>query len=224
MAVKIVPHILDAEIITAQNKLRLVEGLVDTVGIDIVDGRFADNVTIGMDELMELTGEADIEIQLITEEPINYVNQCAEAQVSSVLGHIELMDSQLEFLDKAKKLKMLAGIALDLPTPIDFIDEGIIDQTDKILLMAVPAGFSNQKFNHKVLTKIADLRKSGFEKEIIIDGGVNEETIAACVEAGADTLAITSTLWKAQNVPQELKKLQRLAEAAENDRIKTYEI
>jgi ribulose-phosphate 3-epimerase len=214
MDVKILPSILDADPEAAQNKLRLVDGLVDIVGIDIIDGKFADNITIGMDELIELTSEADFEVQLMVEEPIGYVNQCREAEVSSVLGHIELMENQLAFLHKAKEKGMLAGLALDLPTPIDFLDEGIIEEADKILLMAVPAGFSDQEFDDGVLTKVQELRKSGFEKEIIVDGGVNEENIADCIKAGANTLAITSALWKAGDVATKLKQLQKLAKEA----------
>lgn len=212
----IIPAILEKEIEAVEQKIHQVEGLVEQIHIDIVDGKFADNKTIGVEELLDLDGGAELTVQLITEEPIELTEQCAEAGVTTVIGQIELMESQSEFVKAVKEKEMRVGLALDLKTAVDFLEEEIVGELDQVLLMAVAAGFSGQEFDQRVLDKVRLLRQEiGFKGDIWVDGGVNEQTVGACVEAGANLLAVGSALWEAENVVLKLKQLQRLAQRAQ---------
>ena len=212
MKIKVVPGILEHEAEEFLKKIAKAEKFTDRVFVDIIDGRFVENLTVGMDELMELTTKLDLYVQLMTEEPINYLNQCAEASVFLVVGHIELMGNQLAFLKKGKELGMEIGLALDLSTPIDFIDESSLKKVKTILLMSVAAGFSEQGFEIKVLEKIKELREGGFQGDIFVDGGVNTDTIEKCVEAGANAFSVTSGIWKMDKPDKAWMNLKKLAQ------------
>ncbi len=208
--IDILPGILEQNSREFEVKMLQVSKFTNKVFIDIIDGKFAQNMTVGMDELIELSTELSMYVQLMTEEPINYLNQCSEAGVELVVGHVELMESQAEFLDKGEMLGLKTGLALDLETPIDFIDEGIMDRVEAILLMAVKAGFSEQEFDKRVLVKIQELRGDGFRGDVFVDGGVNQDTAEVCVKAGASGLSITSGIWKAKNPAKAYEDLVKL--------------
>ncbi len=215
MKVKIVPGILDKEKEEVEKKVEKVIGVVDEVSIDIIDGKFADNKTIGVEDLENINGQIILGVQLMVEEPIKMVELCKEVGVERVIGQIELMKDQKEFVKEVKGLNMKVGLGLDLKTGVDFLDEAVLVEIDDILLMAVAAGFSGQEFNRKVLGKIKKLRNElRFEKNIWVDGGVNEETIEDCVEAGANMLSVTSGIWKAKDVKKQIEKLNRLVQRA----------
>ena len=208
--IEILPGILEQDSEEFEAKMLQASKFTDKVFIDIIDGKFAQNMTVGMDELMESSTELSMYVQLMTQEPINYLNQCSEAGIELVVGHVELMESQAEFLDKGEMLSLKAGLALDLETPIDFIDEGIMDRVEAILLMAVKAGFSEQEFDRRVLVKMQELRGDGFRGDVFVDGGVNKDTAEACVKAGASGLSITSGIWKADDSGKAYGELVKL--------------
>ena len=219
MKIRVIPGILEDK---GENKREEVEkkiskivGIVDEVSIDIIDGKFVDNKTIGVGDLENIDSQISLGVQLMVEEPIKMVEECAEVGVEKVIGHIELMKDQKEFVAKVKEFKMKVGLGLDLKTGVDFLEEDILDEIDDILLMSVAAGFSGQEFDGKVLGKIEKLRKEmGFKGNIWVDGGVNEKTIEKCVQMGANRLSITSGIWKEKDIEKQIGKLQRLAEKA----------
>ena len=215
MKVKIVPGILEKEREEVEKKVEKVIGVVDEVSIDIIDGKFVDNKTIGVEDLENINGQIILGVQLMVEEPIRMVELCKEVGVERVIGQIELMKDQKEFVKKVKGLNMKVGLGLDLKTGVDFLDEAVLAEIDDVLLMAVAAGFSGQEFNKKVLEKIDKIRKEmGFKGNIWVDGGVNEKTIEECVEVGADRLSVTSGIWKKEDVKKQIEKLNRLAQRA----------
>ncbi|MCG2691675.1 HisA/HisF-related TIM barrel protein, partial [Microgenomates group bacterium] len=122
--------------------------------------------------------------------------------------------SQKEFVEEAKRLNLRAGLAVDLETELKELDWLTAKEADLILIMAVRAGKEGQKFNQESLSRVRELRKKGFVKEICVDGGVNEQTIEKCVKAGTDVLAVGSALWQAEDVEAEWKRLNQLAERA----------
>ena len=206
---------VDKEREEVEKKVEKVMGVVEEVSIDIIDGKFADNKTIGVEDLENISGQISLGVQLMVEEPIKMVELCAEVGVERVIGQIELMKNQKEFVEKVKGLKMKVGLGLDLKTGVDFLDEEVLAEIDDILLMTVAAGFSEQEFNKKALEKIEKIKKEmGFKGNIWVDGGVNEETIKECVEAGANRLSVTSGIWKKKDVKKQIEKLNRLAQRA----------
>ncbi|MEA3355086.1 MAG: ribulose-phosphate 3-epimerase [Patescibacteria group bacterium] len=219
MNIKIVPGILEKTFEELENKLLKASDFCETVFVDVIDGKFVENETIGMDELMDSSTELGFYIHLMTEEPTNYLNSCKEAGAELVVGQVELMENQAEFVNKGKKLGIKTGLALDLLTPIDFLEEKVLVEVETVLLMAVEAGFSEQKFDVKVLKKIKELKIGGFKGNIFIDGGVNKKTIKECVLAGADRFSVTSGIWGEENPAKAYENLVKLAQ--KNKRLRT---
>mgnify|MGYP000153286260 CR=1 FL=1 len=123
MEIIVVPGILEQTLEELNKKLLKASDFTRSVFVDVIDGRFVENETIGMDELMDTATELDLYLHLQTEEPIEYLHQCSEVGAELVVGQVELMEDQLEFINKAKKLGMRVGLGLDLVTPVDFLEE-----------------------------------------------------------------------------------------------------
>lgn len=126
-------------------------------------------------------------------------------------GQIELMVSQKEFIEKGKDLGLLVGLGVDWETKPEKLDWAAVENADQVLVMGYRIGAEGQKLNLGCLEKVKVLRKRGFEKEVCIDGGVNEENIQKCVKAGADVLAVGSALYKAENIKEKYEEFLRLA-------------
>ncbi|MBU1085523.1 MAG: hypothetical protein ABIJ43_03080 [Candidatus Beckwithbacteria bacterium] len=223
MSILIVPGILERTLEELNLKLLRAIDFSEKVFVDVIDGKFVESETIGMDELMDTATELDLYVHLMTEEPINYLNQCKEIGAELVVGQVELMEDQVEFVNKGKRLGMKMGLALDLVTPVDFLEVEALSMVNTVLLMAVPAGFSEQEFDRKVLKKIEELRSagfgelttSGFKGDIFIDGGVNKETIGECIKAGANAFSVTSGIWNEDNPKKAYEELMKLGEQNE---------
>ena len=210
MKIEIVPAILDQTLAEIKEKIERIKPLVGRIGIDIIDGIFVDNLTVGVADLEEVDfGELKVDIQLMTEYPEELLGECHQAGVHRVFGHIEKMGSQRSFVEMSKELVLQPGFGLDLFTPIDAIEKSMIKEISGVLLMSVEAGFSGQEFNPIVLNKIRELREQGFEGDIMMDGGINPKTIKSCVEAGANQFSVTSYFWKNDDLSQALTKLHQ---------------
>ena len=208
---KIIPAILVKTPEEWQEKIQKIQSLVSRIQIDIIDNRFADNKTIDLTEI-KILPEMKIDVQLMVEEPIFYIEKCRQTEASLVIGQVEMMKNQLEFVEKAKTGKMKAGLGLDLDTEVEKLDKEALLRADHLLLMSVKAGFSGQEFDSRALDKIKRLRSLvGENLEIGVDGGINETNIGSIVEAGANILYIGSALWKMEDIHRALEKLRDLA-------------
>ena len=215
MTIKVIPGILEQKFEEVEKKIERIRGLEDEVLIDIIDGKYADNKTIVVDELAGIQGLTSLGVQLMVEEPVDLLEDCAEVGADLVIGHIELMKDQMEFVRVAREMQVLPGLGLDLKTPIDNLEEEVLSEVSEVLLMAVPAGFSNQEFDEKVLIKVKNLREDFlYQGNIWVDGGVNEKTISGCVKFGANRLSVTSGIFKGKSVTKQIGKLNRLARLA----------
>lgn len=208
----IIPAILDQSFDELRDKIDRARGKTSRLGIDIIDGIYADNITIAVADLERLDlSDFEIEVQLMTEYPGELLGACHTAKVSRVYGHIERMGSLNQFLDEATELKLEAGLALDLHTPTESLSDEHLDRIPGVLLMAVKAGFSGQEFNPLVLDKISQLRDRGFQGDIQIDGNVTDQTIADCVRAGANHFSVTSYMWQHRDISEAIDKLTQVA-------------
>ncbi len=203
---KLYPAILTDSIEEVEQQLLLVKSLIDvgTVQIDVIDGIFADNLTITPIDLITLDfGELKIDFQLMVEEPLDYLNEIIQYKkhlpVRAVLGQIERMSSQKEFIELTKENEMLAGLSIDIFTPISEVQESLFSRLDVIQLMSIEAGFQGQIFNDRVVEKIVEL--NGIRKaenvnfEIIIDGGIKEVHLDKLKKLNVDGVAVGSWLW-----------------------------
>jgi len=211
MKVKIVPTVLVYDVVALEEKLSIFDGLVERVQLDVIDEEFAAKPTLDLERMLGQQTGLDKDVHLMTAEPIDYLQFCADEAIKMVVGQIEAMSNQKEFVDEARRLELKVGLAVDLETNFKELDWEIAKTADQLLIMTVRAGREGQKFNRKGLEKVAQLRKKGFDKEICVDGGVNEKTIAGCVKAGADVLAVGSVLREGGSVKENLEKLTKLA-------------
>lgn len=204
------PAILSDSVQTVTDQIAEAQQLpgVQTVHIDVLDGVFADNLTVAPLDLIDAAfGELMVDFHLMVEEPIDYVLELIQHKQDlpfrALIGQIEHMSSQKFFVEEVKKQGWKAGLALDLFTPVEEIDEAAWQYLDVVLLMTVEAGFQGQKFHPQALQKIPELRenaqKYGKTIEIVIDGGIEESVLKMIHDSGAESVAVGSHLWRAEN-------------------------
>ncbi len=218
---KIYPAILTDSLSQAQQQLDIAQELsdIETVQIDIIDGRFADNLTFTAADFGELEfGDLTCDLHLMTEEPMDAVYELIEyskvVPVRAVIGQVERMSNQKFFLEEVEKHEWEPGLSLDIFTPLEAIDDDSWQFLKVVQLMGVEAGFQGQQFNPHVLEKIEELKLLAlkFEKsiEIIVDGGVTTETMKKIVDVGVDSVAVGSALWNATDKQALLNSLARV--------------
>jgi len=210
----ITPTIFVSNSAALQERLELYEEMVTRVQLDVADEEFTSKPTLGVEKILEVATTLERDVHLMTVEPADWLEVCKIEGVKTAIGQIENMSSQKEFVEEAKELNLRAGLGVDWETDLKELDWPAAQEADLILIMAVRAGKEGQKFNQESLDRVRELRKRGFNKEICVDGGVNEQTIGKCVKAGADVLAVGSCLWQAEDIEAEWKQLNQLAEKA----------
>ena len=209
----IVPTIFAFDHISLEERLERFEGLAERVQLDIADANFAAQPTLDVDVMVEQPTTLKRDVHLMIAEPVEWLEKCREEAVDLVIGQIESMSSQAEFKKTAESLGIKRGLAVDLDTAITDLDWLVAQTADQLLVMTVRAGKEGQKLDQKGLDKVKALRQKGFTKEICVDGGINETTIVKCLEAGADVLAIGSSLNQAPDVVTAWNNLQQKLKA-----------
>jgi ribulose-phosphate 3-epimerase len=218
------PAILTDSIQVAQSQLVSIASVpsIRTVQVDIIDGLFADNITLTPLDLHEVDfGEMSCDLHLMTEEPLDYVYEAIDSNtvnydeakkdvittkvpVRAIIGQIERMSNQQDFLQAVRGQNWQAGLSLDLFTPIDEIDPDAWFTLDIIQLMGVEAGFQGQTFNTQVFEKIAELQQQIEQHdrtvEMIVDGGLTPELAQKLQTLGVHGVAVGSSLWNEQDV------------------------
>lgn len=211
MPLHIVPTMLVSTPEEWQERVERIRGVFDRVQIDVIDGKFAETKTLNFSQM---TGAENfqLDLHLMVEEPINWVEKCRRLNAGWVTGQIEWMSDQMKFVEMVKMGNMKAGLALDLDTKLDQLDKTVLSEIDQLLLMSVKAGFSGQLFDKKVLPKIEAARKVvGPEVEIGVDGGINVTNVGRVAQAGADVAYVGSALWQTEDVGKKLEELKAAA-------------
>lgn len=207
---EIVPTILTADFSQYGEKVRALEGIVPRVHIDIIDGRFAPNQTIALEALKNLETSLKIDLHLMVKDPEEWVNLALELLPDRLIAQVEMADAW-EFVNQVIEGGASVGIALDLETPVEKVSEEVYHLVDVVLLLAVKAGSGGQKFDSRVLQKIEKVRKiTGELVKIGVDGGLNEENILLCRQAGAEIFYVGSSFWQAEDQSQRYQKLVEL--------------
>lgn len=202
------------ELAKKQIELAKSSNLLEVIQIDIVDGIFADNHTFTPQDLVDIDfGNLQIDFHLMTEEPMDYVweleEHCRHLPIRAVFGQIEKMTYQEAFLEEVKKQEWRAGLALNLFTPIESIDENSWEWMDAILLLGVEAGTSGQEQNAFLFEKIKTVRQKILKNEpmkIFVDGGVNQKNITKLQASGIDGVTVNSAFNNALNYKQAVEE------------------
>jgi ribulose-phosphate 3-epimerase len=214
--VEVTPSILAITKKEFDRSLSKVSGLVDRVEVDVIDGVFANNKTVGLSEVDRGDFSGKVDVHLMVDKPLGFVDKAVKFGTDCLIAHIEKMESQLKFVRQVKEKGMRVGLAIDLPTAVEEIDESLWSELDAVLLMSVPAGFSGQVFQEEAFLKIKRVKKIkdslGLSFDIIVDGGVNLTNVKEVVCSGANVLAVTSVIWKAKDVSEVLNLLKLEAE------------
>jgi ribulose-phosphate 3-epimerase len=215
---QIYPSILTESTAVVQEEIDIAasEGDIETVQIDIIDGEFIDNLTISPIDLIGVDfKDLTVDFHLMVNEPVEYVFECKQIeQVRSVIGQIERMSSQKEFIHEARELHIRPGLSIDLYTPVESIDEESWEEIELIQVMGNRAGIQGQPFKGQVvlekikeivkIKKTLDLRKI----EILVDIGVNPDTIHSIAKAGATAVTPGSAIWESDDPAQVIQTLR----------------
>src|SRR3989344_1502519 len=196
---EIIPSILTNDPTELKEKLERCEGLVDRVHIDIIDGIFAKNKTIDPSALSDLETELKLDFHLMVKEPVNWVEKCVRGGADRIIGQIEYMRDQVEFVGKVQEVGASIGLAVDLKTDIGKLDPVILTNLDMVLVMSVAAGFGGQKFDPSALLRVNSLDtiriRDSTPFRICVDGGVKIENIARIRKEGVDEVSIGKRLF-----------------------------
>jgi ribulose-phosphate 3-epimerase len=198
MKVKIAPSVLSADFgHLAQDLSRMERAKADMIHIDVMDGHFVPNITLGpvVVEAIRAATRLPLDVHLMIDDPQDFADVFLAAGSDMITVHAEVMtENQIRKLSRQlKRKKILFGVSLNPNTPIGRI-KGVLDAVDFVLVMSVYPGFSGQKFIPAVLPKIKKLRQ-GFEGDIAVDGGVNDRNAGALIRAGATVLVTGSYLF-----------------------------
>lgn len=203
--VKIAPSILSADFSKLGEEIKDVErGGADLIHVDVMDGHFVPNITIGplvVESIRPIT-KLPLDVHLMIEKPDQYIESFAKAGADYITVHVEACTHLHRTIQFIKSFGVKAGVVLNPATPVQWI-EPMIEELDMVLLMSVNPGFGGQKFIPFVVDKIKQVhdlaKQKGVEIEIEVDGGVNEETARACVEAGATILVAGSAVFNQED-------------------------
>jgi ribulose-phosphate 3-epimerase len=200
--IQISPSILSADFSQLGNEIkRLEEGGADMIHVDVMDGHFVPNLTIGPPVIKALKKKCSIkfDVHLMISPVHKYIEAYSDAGADIITIHPEATENLKNSIQHIKALNKKVGVSLNPKTKIDLV-KGLLDDIDLILIMSVNPGFGGQKFMPEVLEKIRELKKikdqKNIEFDIEIDGGINFDNYKLAIEAGANILVSGTTIFK----------------------------
>ena len=203
--IQISPSILSADFSQLANEIkRLEQGGADMIHVDVMDGHFVPNLTIGPPVIKRLRNctQLPFDVHLMISPVHKYIKDYADAGADIITVHPEATENLQDTIDHIKSLKKKVGISLNPDTKLNVINN-VIDQIDLVLIMTVFPGFGGQKFMSEVVQKIKNVKKLKDERnlnlDIEVDGGINFENNKIVIEAGANILVSGTTIFKENN-------------------------
>ena len=200
--IQISPSILSADFTRLADEVRAVERAgADRIHIDVMDGRFVPNISMGpfIVEAIDSLTDLPLEAHLMIEEPERYVEVFMDAGADVIIVHQENTPHLHRVVQSVRERGRQAGVALNPATPAPVLDD-IIDELDLVLVMSVNPGFSGQRFIDSVLPKIRQVRGAitdrGIACDLEVDGGVNADTAPGAVSAGVNVLVAATAVFK----------------------------
>jgi ribulose-phosphate 3-epimerase len=213
--VKVYPSILSADFSKLAEEINIVEKAgADGIHIDVMDGHFVNNITIGAPIVKSIRKSTNLffDVHLMIENPEKYIKDFADAGANSIIVHVEAVKDIKFVIDQIKSYGIKAGISINPDTDIPDIE--ILRLIDLILVMSVNPGFGGQKYIDSVTDKLRKLKiikeENFLNFEIEIDGGINAENVAVVIENGVNTIIAGSYIFNAENKKTAIETLSQV--------------
>jgi ribulose-phosphate 3-epimerase len=214
---KIAPSILSADFARLGEEIAAIEaGGADYVHIDVMDGHFVPNITIGplIVEAVRRVTQLPLDVHLMIADPDRYIPDFAKAGADIIVVHAEATHHLHRTVQLIKSLGKRAGVSLNPATPLNVLDY-VLEDLDLVLLMTVNPGFGGQSFIDACIPKIQSLRgimdRRGIEAELEVDGGVKTDNIARIAHAGADVFVAGSAVFGSPDYAATIAELKKRA-------------
>ncbi len=213
--VKIAPSILSADFSKLADEIRKVENYVDMLHIDVMDGHFVPNITLGLPVIrsIRVVTKLPFDVHLMVENPDNYLDSFIDAGANLLTVHAETAVHLNRTISNIKKKGARVGVALNPSTPLSALDH-VLSDIDMVLIMTVNPGFGGQEFIKSMIPKIKKLReiinKEKLDVDIEVDGGINGDTARQVIAAGANVLVAGSYIYESSDVVAAIDSLRNL--------------
>ncbi|MCJ7740677.1 hypothetical protein MUP32_05195 [Candidatus Microgenomates bacterium] len=228
---EVIPAILEKDFPEIEKKIRLVEGLVSWVQIDLADGTLVPNTTFldpqpfmplikhmchpelvsgskGMPDQVRHDLSVNFELHLMVKDPLKYIEPFAKSGFKRFFAHVE-GEKVEEYIEECNRLDVEIGLAIDGPTSWEAIHK-YLDDIDAVLVMAIEAGFSGRPFREDTVEKIRKIREIDLEIPIAVDGAMTPENAAKVVAAGATRINSNSYIFNSPDIKEAIEKLENL--------------
>ncbi len=213
MDIKISPSMLSADFANLEKDLkRCEEAGSDLIHLDVMDGHFVPNITIGAPVIkaMKKVSNVPFDVHLMISEPLKYIKDFADAGADIITFHVESDSDVNETIDKIIECGCKPSLSVKPNTPIDAVYP-YVDKLAMVLVMTVEPGFGGQSFMADMMPKIEKLRADYPNLDIQVDGGVNTETVKTCAKAGANIFVAGSAVFKSDDMAKTIFELKENA-------------
>ena len=204
------PSILSADFANLERDIKRVEPFVPWLHIDVMDGHFVPNISIGVPVVKSIRKITNLflDTHLMIENPIKYVDAFIDAGSDLITFHYEAtLDKTIEIIEKIKSRNVKVGLSIKPKTSVEEIKE-YINSVDMILIMTVEPGFGGQKFMQDCAQKIAEIKKINPEVLVQVDGGINDKTAIICKNLGVDSLVAGNYIYSAEDIKTAIEKIK----------------
>lgn len=212
---KIAPSILSADFTRLGEEIKAVEEAgADYIHIDVMDGHFVPNITVGpmIVKAARKATDLPLDVHLMIESPEMYIDDFVKVGSNLITVHVETVTHLHRILEVMRNAGVKAGAALNPATSLSSI-EYVLRHLDMVVLMTVNPGFGGQSFIPEVLPKISELKKiiaqKGIEVDIEVDGGINVKNIAQAAQAGANVFVAGNAVFSSQNYAETISMMRK---------------
>jgi len=203
--VSIAPSMLGADFGSMRKAAKLVAPHSSYLHMDVMDGHFVPNLTMGVDLVRALKGIAPLDVHLMVTDPLNFIDDFHDAGAEIISVHVEANNPR-DALKKINSKKIRSGIAFNPSTPKEEIMP-FLDFADIVLVMSVEPGYCGQRFHKNAIDRVNFFKTNYPEKIVEVDGGVNTENSGILTTNGADILVAGSAIFKSDDPIETIKKM-----------------